>query len=186
MNMNSVREKWKPIVGYEQLYEVSDLGNVRSCERVVNHGLGESVRRLKSRKIKPWQDNHGYHAVSLSKGGVVKKIKVHRLVAEAFISNPENKPTINHINEIRNDNRVDNLEWATYQENNNHGGHNERVSVTLSKPIEQLAHSGEKLAEFRTIREAAIHTGVNAVNIKSCLHHSNRIFAGGYRWRYKT
>lgn len=178
-------EQWKPIVGYEGYYEVSNFGNIRSCERQVNHGLGNGVRKLRAKIVNPWNDSHGYQAVSLSKFGKVKKYKVHRLVAEAFIPNPDNKPTINHINEIRDDNQVTNLEWATYQENNNHGGHNQRVSMTLSKAVVQLDQSGKVLANFDSIHEASSVTGVHAANIKSCLHHTNRVLAGGYRWRYK-
>lgn len=186
MSIGITHKKWKPIVGYEGYYEISNFGNVRSCERLVNHGLGSGVRKLKSKIITPWNDNHGYQVVSLSKSGKVKKYKVHRLVAEAFIPNPDNKPTINHINEIRNDNHVANLEWATYQENNNHGGHNQRVSRTLSKAVVQFDKSGNELADFDNIQDASSATGVHAANIKSCLHHANRILAGGYRWRYKT
>lgn len=186
MNIETKSEAWKVINGYENFYEVSNLGNVRSCERTVNHGLGNSIRRLKSKCIKPWRDNHGYPTVSLSKEGKVRKHKIHRLVAEAFILNPENKPTVNHINEVRHDNRVENLEWATYQENNNHGLHNERVSKTLSKPVEQLDRDGNVISNFESIKAASLVTGINAANIKSCLHHQNRLFAGGYKWRYKV
>lgn len=186
MSIKITNEIWKQINGYEGLYEISNFGNVRSCERVVSHGKGSSSRKLKSKLIRPWDDNHGYHSVSLSKNGKVKKYKVHRLVAEAFIPNPEGKATVNHINEIRSDNRVSNLEWATYQENNNFGGHNDRVSKTLSKAVVQLNKKDEKIAEFASVKEAGIATGVNPANIKSCLHHANRILAGGYKWRYKT
>lgn len=186
MNINASDEIWKDIAGYEGFYKVSNNGNVKSCERIVNHGLGNADRTIKSRIIKPYNDNHGYHMVSLSKDGKVKKHKVHRLVAEAFISNPENKPTVNHLNEIRNDNRASNLEWATYKENNDHGGHNERVSKTLSNPIEQLDKNGNKISCFQSVRDASLATGINIMNIKSCLSHKNRVFAGGYQWRYKV
>ena len=171
---------------YEGYYQVSNLENVKSCLRTVNHGLGNADRTIKPRVIKPYNDNHGYHMVSLSKDGKVKKHKVHRLVAEAFISNPENKPTVNHLNEIRNDNRANNLEWATHKENNDHGGHNERVSKTLSKPVEQLDKNGNKVSSFESMKEASIKTGIHIANIKSCLCHKNRVFAGGYKWRYKV
>ena len=183
--MNNDNEIWKDVSGYEGYYKVSNFGNVKSCARTINHGLGGADRSIKSRVIKPYGDNHGYHSVSLSKNGKVRKHKVHRLVAEAFISNPENKPTVNHKNEIRTDNHVSNLEWATYKENNDHGGHNERVSKTLSNPIEQLDKNGNKISCFQSVRDASLATGINIMNIKSCLSHKNRVFAGGYQWRYK-
>lgn len=178
-------EKWTDIVGYEGYYKISNLGNVKSCKRIIKHGLGNADRTIKPRIIKPYNDNHGYHMVSLSKDGKAKKHKVHRLVAEAFISNPKNKPTVNHLNEIRNDNRVENLEWATFKENNNYGSHNERVSKTLSRPIEQLDKNDNKISIFESVREASLATGIHIMNIKSCLSHDNRNFAGGYKWRYK-
>lgn len=183
--MNNDNEIWKDVNEYEGYYKVSNFGKIKSCSRIVKHGLGNADRTIKSRIIKPYNDNHGYRMVSLSKEGKVKKHKVHRLVAEAFIPNPENKPTVNHLNEIRNDNRVSNLEWATYKENNDHGGHNERVSKTLSKPIEQLDKNGNKISSFESVREASLATGIHIMNIKSCLAHKNRVFAGGYKWRYK-
>ena len=186
MSMNNDNEIWKDVNEYEGYYKVSNFGEIKSCLRTVKHGLGNANRTIKSRIIKPYNDNHGYHIVSLSKDGKVKKHKVHRLVAEAFISNPENKPTVNHLNEIRNDNRASNLEWATYKENNDHGGHNERVSKTLSNPIEQLDENGNKISCFQSVRDASLATGINIMNIKSCLSHKNRLFAGGYQWRYKV
>ena len=185
MSITSGNEIWADIVGYEGYYKISNFGNVKSCKRIIQHGLGNADRVIESRIIKPYDDNHGYHLVSLSKDGKVKKHKVHRLVAKAFIPNPKNKPTVNHKNEIRTDNHVDNLEWATYKENNNHGSHNERVSKTLSKPIEQLDKNDNKISIFESAREASAATGIHIMNIKSCLNHSNRTFAGGYKWRYK-
>lgn len=184
MSLNNNNEIWKDIFGYEGYYKVSNFGNIKSCERTINHGLNNAIRFIKGQVIKPFNDNHGYHMVSLSKNGKVKKYKVHRLVAEAFIPNPKNKPTINHKNEIRHDNHVCNLEWATYQENNNYGGHNERVSKTLSKQIEQLDKNNNLISTFESARAASLATGVTLANIKSCLNHANRVFAGGYKWRY--
>lgn len=181
-----MKEVFKDIKGFEGLYKVSNKGTVKSVKRVVNHGNFDTKRKIKERIIKPWDDGHGYNSVSLSKDGKVYKKKVHRLVLEAFVKNTFNKPTVNHINENRKDNRLENLEWATYKENNNFGGHNERVSKTLSKAVVQLSEKGEKIAEFSSAKEAGIATGVNQVNIQGCLAHANRILAGGYKWRYKN
>lgn len=186
MSIANSNEIWTDIVGYEGYYKISNFGKVKSCKRTIKHGLGNADRNIKSRIIKPYNDNHGYHVVALSKDGKVKKHRVHRLVAEAYISNPKNKPTVNHLNEIRNDNRAENLEWATYKENNNYGSHNERVSKTLSKPIVQFDKNDNKISIFESVKEASLATGIHIMNIKSCLAHENRVFAGGYKWRYKV
>ena len=103
-------EVWKPIKNYEGLYEVSNMGRVRS----LNYRRSEKEKILKNIEC-----NNGYFQVGLVKLGKRKIFSVHRLVAEAFIPNPEGKPCIDHINTIRSDNRVENLRWVTYEENNN-------------------------------------------------------------------
>ena len=103
-------EIWKPIKDYEGLYEVSNLGRVKS--------LNYRGTR-KERILKNTERSNGYLAIGLIKNGKTKMFRVHRLVAEAFIPNPENKPCVDHINTIRDDNRVENLRWVTYKENNN-------------------------------------------------------------------
>lgn len=104
-----MNEIWRDIKGYEGLYKVSNLGNVVSLKY---QGKIREVPYFMS-----FDDNHGYKRVTLTMNGIKKKIFVHRLVAEAFIPNLENKPYIDHINTIRDDNRVDNLRWVTHSEN---------------------------------------------------------------------
>lgn len=115
--MNSM-EIWKPINGYEQSYEVSNFGNVRSLDREII--INNKVWRLKGKQLKKRIESHGYLAVVLFSGSKRNSQKIHRLVANAFIDNPYNKNEVNHINLIKDDNRVENLEWVTRKENMQH------------------------------------------------------------------
>ena len=120
-----MEEVWKPIKDYEGLYEVSSLGRVR----ILNYrktGKGKILKNIEC--------SNGYLTVGLRKNGKRKFLKVHRLVAEAFIPNPEGKPCIDHINTIKNDNRIENLRWVTHEENSNN---------PLTKKKMSESHMGE-------------------------------------------
>lgn len=108
-------EIWKSISGYEGLYEVSTLGNVRSIDRVVQSRWGDC--KIKGRMLKPAITKQGYLLVVLCKDGVMKTFKKSRLIALAFIPNPENKREVNHVNGIKTDDRATQLEWSTPSEN---------------------------------------------------------------------
>ena len=171
-------EHWKSIVGYEGIYEVSDMGNVRSLK------FGKQKIR------KPGKNNRGYLCVNLCKDGEVKSMKVHRLVAEAFIPNPNNLDTVNHKDENKLNNAASNLEWMTRADNINYGSRNRRSAVAhvnhpnLSKSVQQLNKStGELIAEFPSMAEARRVTGINRRHISSCCL-GNRKSTGGYIWKY--
>ena len=130
-------EKWRAIQGFEGLYEVSSLGRVRSLTR--------------HKVMKQWT-NHGYSYVSLQNGKAKSGHRVHRLVAAAFIPNPEGKQTVNHLNGNKQDNRVSNLEWATYSENELHsirvlGKRDKKASLTDDQ-VRAIRSSGKKAAEL--------------------------------------
>lgn len=114
--MMTTTEVWKPINGYDGLYEISNLGRVKSLEKVVYRSRGRSFIREES-IMKPQTKHNRYPAISLYKNKKVKTFMVHRLVAEAFIPNPENKREVNHKDYDKTNNAVENLEWVTRKEN---------------------------------------------------------------------
>ena len=129
------REIWATIKGYEGLYEVSNHGNVRS------------LKYGKIRYLKPANNGNGYYFVNLSKNGIVKSFKVHRLVANAFIDNPLNLPQINHIDEDKTNNKVENLEWCN-------GRYNTRYSQ--SKQVMGISKDGRKTILLEAVNDGDI------------------------------
>ena len=121
-------EEWRPVVGYEGLYEVSNLGRVRSVDRVDSSG-----KRRRSRMLKPIPDKDGYSKVSLSRSSKVKQVNLQRLVALHFIPNPDDLPEVDHINCDRADNRVENLQWVTRSDNR-------RFSWSRGNRVVDMAH----------------------------------------------
>ena len=111
-------EEWRNIEGYEGLYEISNLGRVRSLDRIVVYSNGRKYF-YKGEILKLKVDKYGYNIISFCKNGKHKTYTIHRLVASAFIPNTENKSCIDHINTIKTDNRVENLRWVTNKENMN-------------------------------------------------------------------
>ncbi len=114
-----MKEIWKDVAGYEGVYQVSNLGRVKSLDRTIPHNKYGSVRR-NGKILKPFIDTYGYLKVRLCNDGTGRNEFVHRLVALAFIPNPQNKETVNHINGNKHDNTVANLEWNTQAENVKH------------------------------------------------------------------
>ena len=178
-------EHWKAVVGYECLYHVSNLGRVKS----LNYNHTGTERILKTSKI-----SSGYLKVTLCKDGHVKTLKVHRLVADAFIPNPNNLETVNHKDEDKTNNSVANLEWMSKKDNTNYGTRNKRAGEAISKaninnPMfsKQVQmfdkKTGELLATFPSTQEAQRVTMIHQSNISSCCI-GRRKSAGGYKWRY--
>lgn len=189
-------ETWRSVIGYESLYEVSSNGSVRSVLRKVWNPGRNCYRTQYPRVLSLVSDEKGYSRVTLSKDGKVRQLLVHRLVAEAFIPNPNNLPQINHINEITSDNRVENLEWCTNEYNCNYGNHNVNISKTMSVPILQYTLDGQLIKEWTSSREAEKATGISNVNILRCCHGGffntqrrkwvNVNKANGFIWKFKN
>lgn len=120
-------EIWKDVAGFEGYYQISNFGRVRSLDRIKCDGI-----RMKGRIKKTHLDSCGYEMVQLRKDGAIKHMSIHRLVATAFIPNPNNLPQVNHIDEVRNHNTIDNLEWCSVVYNQNYGHRKEKASANSS------------------------------------------------------
>lgn len=153
-----VEEIWRPVVGYEN-YEVSSLGRVRSLGLDKYH---------KGKILKPWFSNKGYPLVDLYKSNKKEHCLVHRLVAIAFIPNPNNLPFINHKDENPKNNRVENLEWCTPKYNSNYGTAIERQRQKLIKAVICTYLKTGKKIKYPSLTEAEKVTGVNRSSIWKC------------------
>lgn len=167
-----MKEEYRDIEGYEGLYEVSNLGNVNS----LNY-----YRSGKEKKLKPIKDNNGYLYVCLCKEREHIKYGIHRLVAEAFISNPDNLPQVNHKDEDKTNNKVDNLEWCTAKYNSNYGSRTERSTIAKFKQVLCV----ETGVVYPSIMEAERELGiVRAQSNISSVCRGKRKTAYGFHWKY--
>ncbi len=183
-----MNETWRPVKGYEGLYEVSSTGRVR---RLAGISEGKHKYPVKARELKLGHRN-GYPIVALCRAGKPRYEYVHRLVAKAFIPNPDNLPCVNHKDETRTNNNVDNLEWCTKQYNINYGTRKQRFSEIMrskSKGIQMFSLDGTLLRTFRSLADAHEATGISATGISGCVRHEKngrgytRKTAGGYIWK---
>ena len=189
-------EIWKDVKGYEEIYQVSNLGNIRSLERITifesenQHKKYKANRHIKCKMKKPTVNKCGYYQTVLNKNGKKRNVLVHRLVAEAFLPNLYNKPTINHIDGNKLNNRLDNLEWATYPEQQLHVNHILGKKSIISKQCrEKRAEQLRKKVKrsdgkiYNSIREASKDSNVHSGNIvRCCKGVLNK--TGGYSWEY--
>ena len=191
MTINRENVIWKPVTGYEGLYEVSNMGVIKSL----------NFRRTGEEKIlSTSKDTSGYYFVTLFNKGSRKECRVHRLVAEAFIPNPEYKPCIDHINTDRTDNRVENLKWVTHKENSNNQltknkiikshqdpilkkKRSQNISKSKMKPVIQFSQDGQIITVYNSVKNATEITGIDKASISYCCNGIQKT-AGGYKWEY--
>lgn len=164
-------EEWRDVIGYEGIYKISDSGRVMNRKGMV---LKQSI------------NPKGYYYVSLMNGKTKKRKTIHRMVAEAFIENPQCLPCVNHKDETHTNNHVDNLEWCTYRHNNVYGSRLDKVARKLGREVEQIdLTDGGVVAVFESTAEAgrevanARQTGVFKCCAGEMLTHA------GYGWRYR-
>lgn len=173
---------WKDIPGYEGFYQVSNEGYVRSLDRTIycTRGNIEYSYDVEGVVLTPSKDSYGYAIVSLSKNGSSKKKKVHRLVGEAFIENPENLPLINHKDENTMNNEATNLEWCTPMYNNVYGNRIKKIVEKNSIKVKGTNIETGEVIFFESAREAG-RSGFSPGNITNCcLGKLSR--HKGYKW----
>ena len=181
------------IINYEDIYSITKDGTVYRTR--TKH---KDIFRKIQTKMKP----NGYLYCTLSRSGLHKNFYIHRLVAQAFIPNRENKPHIDHINGDKKDNRVENLRWVTHKENMNNPVSTAKLSSARkkyylnednlrrnrqqkhNKAIVQLSIEGEVVGEYQSIRDAQRQTGIGASSIFNCIKQYTHT-AGGFKWQYK-
>jgi len=174
-----IKIEWRDIKCYEGLYQVSNTGLVKSLARIDTHNQPRNERILSSH-----DDGCGYRILNLCKNGKLKSFKVHRLVAEAFLSKIEGKTFVNHKDENKSNNYVGNLEWCTFLENINYGTRNSRISA---KNINNKYFSKKVLCVstgiiYKSINEASRQTGIWRQNISKCCK-GLRNYAGDLKWK---
>lgn len=165
-------EEWRDIKYFEGIYQVSSLGRVRSLDRIDSVG-----KQQYSRILKDGDNGGGYRMVVLTKNAKSTAFKVHRLVAQSFVSNPENKHVVNHKDENKSNNNVDNLEWVTHKENVNYGTNIERRTKNQSKQIKVIYRDNTfEIWESQTV--FAREFKVNASSINSALNGRMKTYKG--------
>ena len=197
-----IGESWRPIVGYEDKYLVSNFGRVKSLERILTKSdvpnAKWSRQKHPTKILKSYKNMYGYYMVYLSNRGSTKSFLVHRLVGMAFIPNINNLPQINHKDECKTHNSVwinldgsidfekSNLEWCDNKYNSNYGTKRQRIAEKLSRPVQKYGTDGFLICEYPSAMEASRQTGLSVSRIVDCCNGRKKsVTGGGYFWKYK-
>ena len=169
------QEVWKDVTGYEGLYKISNYGKIKALPK---------YKRLKLKKeLKTYFDKDGYKVVYLYKHSKKKAKKIHRLVAEAFIPNLNNLPQVNHKDEDKQNNKVDNLEWCDAKYNANYGNCQSKKGKKIRKKINQYELNGSFIKQWESITEVANYYLTTKQSIISCCKGRSKS-SKGYVWKY--
>jgi hypothetical protein len=170
---------WKDIKGYEGLYVVNERGEIKALKRKVKKGNSYVTKPEVYLKLK--ENEKGYLKVRLSKNGKAKTYRVHRIVAEAFLENPNNYKEVNHIDENKTNNNVNNLEWCTREQNIEHSI---KSGSFIIRPVIQYDLQGNIIKRYKSVSEAERETGIFKTHISKCvLGRYGHKTAGGYIWK---
>lgn len=181
------KEIWKDIEGFEGLYQISNMGNVKSLERTVWDSVRGYYRTVPERILKARKASNDYLQVQLCKDGRAKGYLMHRLVASAFLENPMGYTEVNHIDEDKTNNCADNLEFCSRSYNNTYNDRakkvGKKVAEKLSKPVIAIDKRTGLIVEFSSAHEAERQTGIAHQNINKCCQGKLKS-CGGFYWHY--
>lgn len=180
------QEIWKDIPGYEGAYQASNKGRIKRLESVVEVNSHIYRRTVPAHICKQYPQRNGYVAVNLFKGGAQKRCNVHRLIAVTFIPNPECLPQVNHKDENKTNNCIENLEWCSAQYNINYGDRTRRMSYTQGKRVRVTNKQSGESRIFLKIQDAVNELNIplnGRMNISKCLRGIIKS-AYGYKWEY--
>ena len=172
-----MEEEWKDIANFEGLYQVSNLGRVKSLPKVGSGGHNGVI-------LSPSKDKDGYLLVYLYANRKRVACKVHRLVAKAFIPNPDSFPQVNHKDEVKDNNCFTNLEWCSSSYNNSYGKGSINRANSKRVPILQLDMNDNIIREFNSAKEVEFTLGFNSSNITNCCRGKYKNMYR-YKWKYK-
>ena len=181
-------EEWRVIQGFEERYSVSNMGRVKVHKSILN-GANGCKRHMPEKILKPKKPKNGYLMVALGRNidGTRRTKLIHRLVAEAFIPNPEGKPTVNHIDENKRNNRVDNLEWCTYAENLHHNNDSViiRGAETQRTYFGQYDLDGNLIKVWHGLKKMDRETEFSRKSVSLCCKGKMETHKG-YKWKFLT
>lgn len=191
--MKKEAEIWLDIPGYENIYQASNCGRIKSLQRMVNNNGG--ARFINERIMRPCLDYHGYYRLELSNLGIRRKYFVHQLIAVTFLPNPNNYKIINHKDGKKINNKPNNIEWCDYSHNEKHsyrvlgkkptcpGAGKFGIDSSQSKPLTQFTKSGTIIAHFVSLKAASDSVGGLYTSIAKAVEGKRKTFKG-FIWEY--